>query len=92
MFPYFGDREFYLVGGCLHHAPHTGLVGQTDGGTGGVFKHRDKTLGQGRLAVTQFSPDLDLYFLKNPSEPNISFCEILTDLSINMPNLLIGVI
>lgn len=67
LFPYFGDRELYLVGGCLHHAPHTGLVGQTDGGTGGVFKHRDKTLGQDGLAVTQFCPDLDLHFLKNPS-------------------------
>lgn len=67
LFPYFGDWEFYLVGRCLHHAPHTGLVGQTDGGTGGVFKHRDKTLGQGGLAVTKFCPDLDLHFLKNPS-------------------------
>lgn len=67
LFPYFGDRELNLVGGCLHHAPHTGLVGQADGGTGGVFKHRDKTLGQGRLAVTQFCPDLDLHFLKNQS-------------------------
>lgn len=67
LFPHFGDRELNLVGGCLHHAPHTGLVGQTDGGTGGVFKHRDKTLGQDGLAVTQFCPDLDLHFLKNPS-------------------------
>lgn len=67
LFPHFGDRELYLVSGCLHHAPHTGLVRQADGWTRGVFKHRDKTLGQDGLAVTQFCPDLDLHFLKNPS-------------------------